>query len=300
MVIIPMSKKIYHRNDIRPVIASMNLPARRLLYICLSRLTRLSEKDDVIIEFNGSPELEIKISEYAQMCDIDYSAAYRQMVKGSDCLMTTQVKTTAKFLGDTSKPNDFIKPFTVGVYGTGYSQGEGYVVIKLAEQLKPFLSTLKKDFTGQFLLSAMRIPDGNASKLYLILREWISAGMRHEKIVSIDDLRESLAVSDVETYQSFKDFRKLFFLRSAKRVVERTEFTDVTMEIVERRARKAYKVKISYQYDSKSMVSNNDIVKEASEKKEINHVSKSSDKPVKRSAIDVLEEKIRNFDFKED
>lgn len=247
-----MTRKIYHRNDIRPVLAGMNLASRRLLYMCLAQLARKTEQGKLEIDYEGSPEFRITVKAFSEACQMDYSAAYRQMVIGADGLMDTKVKVTAKFLGDNSKPDDYIKPFHVAVFGTGYSPGNGFVDIKLAAQLKPFLSALTTDFTGQILTSALTIPDGNASKLYLILREWVSSGKRNYNIIEVEQLKEALGIADLKGYSEYKKFKQSFWDRSVKKVVEKTEFTSITIEISERQKRKAHKVKIEYKFSVNS------------------------------------------------
>lgn len=294
-----MGKRVYHHNDIRPVIMGMSLPARRLLYLCLERLYRESDRDSVVIKFDSSQVFTIAVNDYAKACDIDYSAAYRQMVSGADCLMKTQVKAMAHFIGDTSKPKDYVKPFMVAVKGTGYTHGEGYIDIKLDEDIRYFISDLTKNFTSQFLHSAMSISDGNAGKLYLMLREWISSGKYSDNVITVDQLREDLGLSNSKSYEQFKLFKSQFFSRATKQIIAKTEFTSIDMEIVERRARKAHKVKISYKYSSKESEGENQLVDKVPVRKE-SKVSPQKSKPVKRSAIDVLEEKISNFNFNED
>lgn len=253
-----MGKKIYHRNDIRPVIANMSLSARRILYICLSELERQGDKDKLKIEFDSEKIFTISVKEYAELCCIDYSAAYRQLSSGALDLMTTAVEVSSSFLGDTDKPSDYIKPFQVAVYGTGYSKGGGYVDVKLAEQLRPFLSSFTQNFTGQLLHSAISLPDTNASKLYLILREWISANKwNKEIIITIDDFRQLLGVNEIKTYSIFNNFNNKFFKPSVSKLIEKTEFSYISMEINERKGRKAHKVKISWEFDEQELQNNN-------------------------------------------
>ena len=109
------------------------------------------------------------------------------------------------------------------------------------------MSGLTKGFTGQFFLSSLRVPDGNSGKLYLILREWISGGYIKERVINVQDMKYLLGVSD--KYSDFKDFNKLFFKKSASKLIEKTEFTQIKLEVVEKIARKTHKIKISYDFE---------------------------------------------------
>ncbi|WP_150142687.1 replication initiation protein [Candidatus Enterovibrio escicola] len=249
MEISALPRKIYHRNDIRPALIDMTLPSKRLIYMCLAKIKRKSTIDNVILKFDSNQPFEITVGDYAQLCDIDYSAAYRQMVEGVKELRGYVLETDNSLVKSKNKllPEDWIEPFTIADKGTGYSKGKGSVTIKFAEEMEYLVAGLESGFTGQFLLSALRLPTGNSGKLYLILREWISSGHRNEKILLVNDLKYELGVSDM--YEEFKDFNKIFFKRSAKTVIDRTEFLDIKLEIIKRRARKAHLIKISYTYN---------------------------------------------------
>ncbi len=250
-----MSRKIYHRNDMRPVLIGMGLPAKRLLFLCLSELKRESKKDNVQIRFNADQVFNIDAKDYSYLCNIDYSVAFRQMVNGVKDLRSYILEVDQGLLKrkDTSFPSDWIEPFTIAERGTGYSKGEGFVRIKFAKQMEPLISNLTGDFTGQFLLSAMQLPGGNAGKLYLILREWISSGLAYKRELLFDDFKYDLGVLKIKTYLIFNEFHNLFFRRAVNKLIEKTEFTSITMEIIERKARKAYKVRVSYNYDNKAI-----------------------------------------------
>lgn len=115
--------------------------------------------------------------------------------------------------------------------------------------MTPFISQFKSNFTGQFLLSSLRLSDTNASKLYLLLREWISAGCVLYKEIDVEELKTLLDIQDKKAYNRFNLLSSSFFNRVVHAVLESTEFTKIDMEIIERRARKAHKVRISYEFD---------------------------------------------------
>lgn len=249
-----LPRKIYHRNDMRPALIDMNLPAKRLLYMCLAKIKRKSTVDNVVLKFDSNKPFKISVKDYAELCDIDYSAAYRQMVEGVKELIgyVLEADNSLVRLKNKELPEDWIEPFTIADKGTGYSKGEGFVVIKFAEEMEYLIAGFKGDFTGQFLLSALRLPEGNAGKLYLILREWISMGYKTHRVVKVESFKNMLGVSN--TYDEFKFFNTHFFKRSVKTLIEKTEFTEINMEIEERIARKAHKVKISYKYNVNELI----------------------------------------------
>jgi plasmid replication initiation protein len=278
-----MTRKIYTRNDARPALIGMGLSAKRLLFMCLAQLERESSKDNVSIKFNADELFTITVKDYAELCEIGYTSAYRQVVEGIKELRSYLLEAEQGLLKkkEDNCPSDWIEPFTIANDGTGYSKGEGFVRIKFAKQMEPLISSLTSNFTGQFLLSAMQLPDGNAGKLYLILREWICSGFIVDKTITVDDFKDILGVSSLPSYSLYRDFNRSFFERSVKKLIEKTEFTDIKMEILERRMRNVYKVKISYQYDEKAINKRDKIVEKVLGKTEIKKPKKEAVQEVK-------------------
>lgn len=244
------SKKIYHRNDLRQALSQLSLPPRRILWLILAQLNK---DDSGCVVYEENQVFSIHAREYAALCQIDESVAYKQLKKGVEEIRTHLMRVQESELYSKeefekrNRPRDGMVLFTIANYGY-YSDGSGFIEVQLDPIMTPFISKLKDNFTGQFLLSALRLPDTNASKLYLLLREWISSGFMLYKEIEVDELRDKLGISDVKTYSEFKDFKKLFFQRSIGRILEATEFSKIEMEITERRARKAHKVRITYEF----------------------------------------------------
>ncbi|MGL5398296.1 MAG: replication initiation protein [Shewanella sp.] len=243
-------KKIYHRNDARPALARMGLAARRLLYLVLAQ----QKKDEHgKIQFQSDRTYIVTAKDYSELCDVSESLAYRQLKSGVREIRTYLMEVSSKDLVKTKEFDvedgctDEIIMFTVANYGV-YSDGGGYVKLKLDPIIAPYISNLRGDFTGQLLLSAVRIPDSNANTLYTLLREWVSSGMYRYKDISVADFKIALGVSDIKTYLEFKDFKKLFFNRAVSSLIKNTEFSSVDMDIIERVGRKASVVRVSYEY----------------------------------------------------
>jgi plasmid replication initiation protein len=243
------NKKIYHRNDARHALSGLKLQSRRILWLTLAQ----QDKDqDGMVVFDPDRTYVITAKEYAKLCDVDESVAYKQLKEGIKEIRTYPMEVPeSEILSEkerAGKVKDRVVIFTVANHGV-YSDGGGYVELKLDPIIAPYISNLKSQFTGQFLLSALRLPDTNANRLYLLLREWVSSGMYICKDVLVEELKAKLYVENIKTYTAFKDFNKLFIVRSINKIIESTEFTKIDMEIIERRKRKAYMVRISYEYE---------------------------------------------------
>jgi plasmid replication initiation protein len=242
------NKKIYHDNKLKPELMEMDLSPRRILWLALAKL----EKDGMDLIFNPDYIFIITAKEYALLCGISESVAYRQLKIGIKIIrshiMSILEKDVLSEEEMKGRDKDRMVVFTVANHGV-YSDGKGYIELKLDPIVAPYISQLRSNFTGQFLLSALRLPDSNANKIYLLLCEWVSSGMFLYKDIAIDDLKKILLISETESYKEFKAFRQVFWDRSIKKILEVTEFTSVNMEIIERRGRKAHKVRISYKHN---------------------------------------------------
>jgi plasmid replication initiation protein len=241
------NKKIYHDNNLKPELMDMELAPRRILWLILAKL----EKEGLDLIFNPDYVFIITAKEYATLCGISESVAYKQLKIGVEIIRTHLMRILEKDVLTEDemkgKNKDRMVIFTVANHGV-YSDGDGYIELKLDPIMAPYISRLKSNFTGQFLLSALRLPDSNANKIYLLLCEWISSGMSLYKEISIDELKSILVISQYKSYQKFKVFKQSFWSKSIKNLIKETEFSKIEMEIIERRGRKAYKVRISYEY----------------------------------------------------
>ncbi|MEZ9702412.1 replication initiation protein [Vibrio sp. 10N.261.46.E12] len=245
-----MNKKIYHCNDAHQELAKMELSARRILYMCLSELERERDVDSGLTSIKFDPEqvFTITAKDYAQLCNIDTSEAYKQLQNGVYDIRTYGMEIPESVLHPELKgrPKDGMIVFTVANYSY-YSNGDGFVEVKLAPEFAPYISDLTKEFTSQFLLSAVRLPKGNAYNLYLLLSRWISSGKIGYCEIELDELKRELGVEG-ECYNKFNTFDNSFFKRAVKQVLAITEFTYIDMEIIQKKGRKAHKVRISYEY----------------------------------------------------
>lgn len=261
-----VKKKIYHKNEANKALAAMSLPARRLLYLTISKIV----KDKNELKFDPEQRFIITAKEYAELCDVSESVAYRQLKDGIWDIRTTMMEILESEVVPAeqrkNRPVDMTIVFTVANYGA-YSNGEGFVELSLDPIVAPYISNLENDFTSQYLLSALRISDSNANKIYILLCEFISSGMYAHKIIDVDELKSKLSIDDMKAYQTYKQFKQSFWDRSLKKILDVTEFTKIEMEIVERKGRKASKVKISYEYSDQLNHLKNHLEKKASHQK---------------------------------
>lgn len=251
-VIVSKKTKIRHRNGINETLADMPLGARRVLFLTLAQI-------DPKVSITRDATFRIYASDYAELCEIDKSVAYQQMKEAATQLQLQLLSVPRDQLlppihraGDPLLP--WKKPEGKGTRSMNiteycdYMDGDGYIDIVFSRQMEPYICRIERDFTTQVLLSAVRISDTNASRLYQYLRQKISEKKYHFFDITLSDFRCDLGISEVETYKEFKHLNNLYFKRSVKKIIAKTEFSVITMEPIKRINRKISEVRISYEY----------------------------------------------------
>lgn len=230
----------------------MPLYARRILFLVISQLDSKSLIEEGRI-------FTVSAKNYAKICGLDIDTAYSQLKSGAEQLHSQSLRIPQDELlkAFARKPKEFIEQESRWrgmrllhiTNSCSYIDNEAEVQIELSRQVEPYVCMLERDYTTQILLSSVRISDTNASKLYQLLRSKISEGKREYFDSSVDKLKSDLLIDKVATYEEFKYFKNQFFERACRKVIEVTEFNTIEMDIIEKKARKAYKVRISYTYE---------------------------------------------------
>ncbi|WGM04036.1 replication initiation protein [Arsenophonus nasoniae] len=244
--------KIRHRNGINATLADMPLSSRRVLFLTIARVDpkKIMERGEVF---------RVYASDYSELCGIDKSAAYKQLKEAAKQLqqqiiaipreqLLPPIPRVGEPLLPWKKLEGGVRMLNVTEY-CDYMDGDGYIDIAFSRQMEPYICRLEKDFTTQILLSAVRLSDTNAIRLYQYLREKISAGKVKYFDISLEDLKSDLGVADSVHYKEFKYFNNQFIKRAISKIIEKTEFNVIKMEVIKRIRRKAVEVRISYEYE---------------------------------------------------
>ena len=242
------NKKLRHRNELNSTLMAMSIPAKRLAYLAMIQLPYDEERGG--FTFDHKQAFKITASDYAEICGVSKSHAYQQLKEGANELKVTNVDIPKANLGDdfADEADDFVAMFSIADY-VGYSDGNGYVKLRWNQSIKPFIAELERRYTTQYLLSAVRLPIGNANNLYLLLRERVSAGQKRYFDIEFDELKSVLMINLHGVYDSYKVFNNNFFKNSARQILEKTEFNKLEIEILERVKRRAHLLRISYEYE---------------------------------------------------
>ena len=230
----------------------MPLYARRILFLVMSQIDSKSLIKEGRI-------FSVSAKNYSELCGVDIDTAYHQLKEGAFLLHGQSLQIPQKELlkAFARRPSEFIEQESKWrgmrllhiTNSCSYIDHEAVVQIELSRQIEPYICMLERDYTTQILLSSIRLPDTNASKLYQLLRRKISTGRSKYFESTVSELKKELLVDKVITYEKYKYFKNQFFIRSVKKILDVTEFTSISLDIIERKGKKASKVRISYTYE---------------------------------------------------
>ncbi|MEX9875774.1 replication initiation protein [Providencia rettgeri] len=245
--------KIRHRNGINKTFVQMPLPARRVLFLMMAQI----DPKHLISE---GKIFEITAKDYARLCEVDIDTAYNQLKLGAEQLHNQTLKVPQEELlkAFARRPTEFHESEKKWkgmrllhiTDSCSYVDQEASVQVRFSRQVEPYICMLERDFTTQLLLSSVRLSDSNASNLYQYLRQKISSGKTSYFDIEVDQLRHDLGIDKLETYQEYKFLKSQFIDRSLKKILDITEFTEINVDIIERKGRKAYKLRFSYKYEN--------------------------------------------------
>lgn len=203
----------------------------------------------------------IYASEYAKICELDQSTAYKQLKSAVEQLQSQLLTIPKKeILAPFARAGDPLwkRPEGNGVRMLNvteycdYEVDSGYIDVVFTKQMEPYISKIAGNYTSQILLSAARLNNSHSSNLYQLIRENISKKKTHYFDISLNDLKMHLGVyvdKDNYNYPQYKDFNKFVIKRNIPVIEKETEIKDINVEIIGRKGRKASELRISYRID---------------------------------------------------
>jgi plasmid replication initiation protein len=108
-----------------------------------------------------------------------------------------------------------------------YWYGEGYVDIKISEDMRPYILNLKRQFTQYKLSQITKLSSVYAIKIYELLKKQETLGKR---TFFIDDLRKKLNILN-DKLKAIKDFR-VYVLEIAKREINLKTDLEIDFEFI--------------------------------------------------------------------
>jgi plasmid replication initiation protein len=183
--------KIRHNNGINDTFKSMNLSAKRVIYLVLGQVdsTKMIPKDY---------PYRVYASDYAKLCKLDSSTAYKQLKDAVNMLQSQIIGIPKKeLLAPFKRVGDPLwkRPDGIGVRMLNvteycdYEADSGYIDVMFTRQMEPYISMLAGNFTSQVLLSAARLTNSHSSSLYQLIRENVSKKKSHYFDISVNELK---------------------------------------------------------------------------------------------------------------
>lgn len=109
-----------------------------------------------------------------------------------------------------------------------YMDGQGFFIIKLAEDIKPYLFELKDNFTSYQLHSALKLSSKYAKRIYQLASQWKNIG--ETKSYELEEFKIMLKLKDptgkrAEQFERISDFKKFVLDIAVRQITENTDLT---------------------------------------------------------------------------
>lgn len=99
-----------------------------------------------------------------------------------------------------------------------YAYGEGYIEVRLNDDLQDMFLELSREYTAITLEYALLLNSVYAGRIYDLLKQYAKIG---ERVISLDEMREKFELKD--KYSNFKDFRVNVLEVAAREVNAKTD-----------------------------------------------------------------------------
>ena len=257
LVNISAKTKVRHKTDINRTLSKMPLSSRRVLFMAISQL-------DSKRLINEGQVFRIYAGDYAKIAELEMNTAYEQLKSAALDLQKQligipkdQLLPPIPRIGE----RPWVRPIGTGIRMLNvtqycdYEDGNGYIDISFSRQMEPYICMLEGNYTTQVLLSSARLRDTNASNLYQFIRQKISEKKERYFDIEVDALKDELGLfttrykEKIYSYPLFKDFNKFVIKKSIETISDTTELKNLKVEIIERKQRKANKLRFTYRID---------------------------------------------------
>ena len=249
--------KVRHKTDINRTLSQMPLSSRRVLFMAIAQLDskRLIKKGQVF---------RIYASEYAKIAKLEMNTAYEQLKSAALDLQKQLIGIPKdQLLSPIPRKGDrpWVRPVGTGIRMLNvteycdYEEGDGFVDISFSRQMEPYICMIEGNYTTQVLLSSARLRDTNASNLYQLIRQKIGEKKDRYFEITVDELKDELGLFTIfnkekkYSYPLFKEFNRSVIKLSIDTITDTTEIKDLSVVIIERKQRKASKLKFTYRVD---------------------------------------------------
>jgi plasmid replication initiation protein len=183
---------VYKSNQIIEASYRLSLNEQRVILACIGQV-KSSEKLLVTDKF------ELSAKDFAKLFSISEDRAYSEL---QSIAKTLYQRSVTIHNPDASRPK-LKKLETRWISSIGYMPEEGKIILCFAQDMLPYLSELKGQFTKYELKHIGDMTSLYGIRVYELLMQWKTTGKRE---IEIDWLKQQLEIED--KYPSIKDLKK--------------------------------------------------------------------------------------------
>lgn len=199
---------VYKANEVIEAGYKISLNEQRVVLACISQI-------DSRKEVLKTDKFELSAKDFANIFEVSEKRAYQALVEVSENLFN-------RYIVITNPPDepDIKKLKTRWISSIRYNQNQGKIVLRFAQDILPYLSSLEGTFTKYELKHIGKMTSIYAIRLYELLMQWRTTGKRE---VDIEWLKEQFQLD--EGYSRMFDLKKRVIEPAIKDINTHSNFT---------------------------------------------------------------------------
>ena len=183
---------IYKANDVIEAGYKISLNEQRVVLACIGQID--SKK-----ELLATDKFELSAKDFATIFEVSEKRAYQALIEVTENLFNRYIVIDNP---DPDEP-DITKLKTRWISSIRYRQNQGKIILRFAQDIIPYLSSLEKCFTKYELKHIGKMTSIYGIRLYELLMQWRNTGKRE---IEIEWLKQQFQIED--KYASIKDLKK--------------------------------------------------------------------------------------------
>ncbi|HEN3303491.1 TPA: replication initiation protein [Yersinia enterocolitica] len=249
-------KKVRHSNQLNQTLSTIQLSAKRVLFLALSQVNSRTQMD-------MQKTIYVTASDFAEITKTDIKNAYRHLKEGADALRLIglriekeEIEIISKEIGLSGKTPDYMN-LNLMEYCV-YNVDEGRVGIKFTNTASKYISSIvgvERKYTTQALISVVMLSTTHSTTLYQLIRKKIGLSLQrfgNGFEISIEDLKKEMGLINQagdESYPDYKIFKRDVLTKSIKEINGKTEIFDLDFTVSGKIGRRVDKLFFKYKID---------------------------------------------------
>ena len=200
---------VYKANEVIEAGYKISLNEQRVVLACISQI----DSKKALLK---TDKFELSAKDFAVIFEVSEKRAYQALTEVTDNLFNRYI------VIDNPYPDepDVTKIKTRWISSIRYKQNEGKIILRFAQDILPYLSSLEGCFTKYELKYIGKMTSIYGIRLYELLMQWRSTGKRE---IEIDWLKQQFEIED--KYASIKDLKLKVIDPAVKDINTHSNFT---------------------------------------------------------------------------